>query len=264
MSNTIDYKYLDVVSKILTQGHLRKGRNGKVKSLPFQTLEFNISEHFPLLKSRKIFWKGIAGEYAAIIRGPTHVDDFTLWGCNYWNQWAKEDGSINVDYGNAWIDFNGVNQMGNVLDSLLFDPYDRRMVISGWNPGNLENLDLPCCHHSYQFWTDGKDVDMLWIQRSGDFMVGVPSDMIFASIMLACFANCAALKPRNIKMVIGDAHIYEEHFDNALKQINSTFYHHQPTTWSLKQQEDLYSFEPKDLCIDNYQHNEAIKYELKK
>ena len=95
-------------------------------------------------------------------------------------------------------------------------------------------------------------------------MVGVPSDMVFASIMLACFADAAALSPRNIKMVIGDAHIYEEHFDNALKQINSTFYHHKPATWSLRPQEDLYSFIPEDLNLDYYEHNEAIKYELKK
>ena len=263
MSDTIDYKYLDVVSKILTQGDKRNSRNGITKSLPFQTLEFDISKHFPLLKSRKIFWKGIAGEYAAIIRGPKHVNDFKEWGCNYWDSWAKPDGSIEVDYGNAWINFNGVDQMANVLDSLLFDPTDRRMVISGWDPSRLEDLDLPCCHHNYQFWSDGKVVDMLWIQRSGDFMVGVPSDMVFASIMLACFANCAVLTPRRIKMVIGDAHIYEEHFDNALKQINSTFYQHKPATWSLDKQENLYSFEPKHLHI-NYEHNEAIKYELKK
>jgi|TARA_B110000971_G_C19877010_1_gene438923 thymidylate synthase len=264
MSNTIDYKYLEIASRILTQGHSRKSRNGIIKSLPFQTLEFNIEKHFPLLKSRKIYYKGIAGEYAAMIRGPKHVDDFTRWGCNYWNQWAEEDGSINIDYGNAWINFNGVNQMANVLDSLLFDPADRRMVISGWNPGNLEDLSLPCCHHNYQFWTDGKVVDMLWIQRSGDFMVGIPSDMVFASIMLACFANNAALKPRNIKMVIGDAHIYEEHYDNALKQINSVFYEHTPATYSLAPQADLYSFVPDDLHIDTYEHNKGIKYELKK
>jgi thymidylate synthase len=263
MNNTIDYKYLEVASKILTQGHVRDTRNGKTKSLPFQTLEFNIENNFPLLKSRKIFHKGIAGEYAAIIRGPKHVDDFTKWGCNYWNQWAAEDGSIDVDYGNAWINFNGVNQMANVLDSLLFDPSDRRMVISGWNPERLEDLSLPCCHHNYQFWSDGKVVDMLWIQRSGDFMVGVPSDMVFAAIMLSCFASCAALKPRNIKMVIGDAHIYEEHQQDALKQINSTFYQHTSATYTLKPQEDLYSFEPSDLNISNYEHNEGIKYELK-
>jgi len=262
MSILVEGFYQDITRRIIADGTERKGRNGNTKSLPFQQLTFDLSDGFlPLLTTRQMFYKGILGEYAAMIRGPKHVNDFKKFGCNYWDQWSDEDGNINIDYGNAWIDYNGVNQMEYVLDSLRNNPADRRMVINGWRPDKLSDLSLPCCHHSYQFWSDGKVVDLLWIQRSGDWMVGVPSDMVFASVMLLCFADLAGCRPRNVNMVIGDAHIYEEHIPEATKHSKRLPWF--PPTYKLKPQKDLYSFVPEDLEINNYQHNEPIKYLLK-
>tara|TARA_R110000782_G_scaffold196085_1_gene285464 strand:- start:582 stop:1388 length:807 start_codon:yes stop_codon:yes gene_type:complete len=259
--NDFETDYLTKAANILDNGDNRKGRNGRTLSLPFQDVSFNLQKGLPLLTTRKSHYKGVFGEYAALIRGPTHIDDFTMFGCNFWKKWANEDGSLNLDYGNAWRDFHGVNQMSTVLDLLRNDPYDRRMLITGWDPSNLKNLDLPCCHYSYQFWSDGTHLDLLWTQRSGDWMIGVPADALLASAMTLSFASLAGLKPRNVKMMIGDAHVYEPHWEAAEEQTTRIPY--EPPSYSFKAQTDLYSFVPSDVFLGTYDHHPAISYLLK-
>ena len=262
MAWTAEGEYLKIMREITMLGTPKEGRNGKYYSLPFPQLAFDISSGYvPLITTRKMHPQGVLGEYAAMIRGPKHIDDFTKWGCNFWKKWCKEDGSINVDYGNAWTDFNEVNQVEQVLDSLRNNPGDRRMVISGWNPGNLSDLDLPCCHYAYQFWTDGTYLDVLWHQRSADWCVGVPSDMLFAAVMLACFADLSDLTARRVVMQFGDAHIYAEHVDQAIDQMKRIPW--APVKWELKKQHFYNSFIPSDFQLGVYQHEEAISYELK-
>ena len=109
--------------------------------------------------------------------------------------------------------------------------------------------------------TYGINLNLLWNQRSGDWMVGIPSDMVLASIMLLSFASLADLKPQNIKMVIGDAHIYKEHFQNVDTQFKNTLY--ELPRYKFKKQSSLYSFWPENLEIANYRYNNNIKYLLK-
>ena len=257
----VELDYLTVANDILHNGIEQSGRNGVTKRLPFQTLDFNISKNFPLLTSRKIFYTGALGEYAAFIRQPKHIDRFKFFNCNYWDKWSDNNGNINIDYGNKWINWEGVNQYEEVLNELKTNPTSRRLLISGWDPSNLSKVDLPCCHYSYQFWSDGTNLNLLWNQRSGDWMIGIPSDMILASIMLLSFASLANLKPQNIKMIIGDAHIYEEHFKNVDRQLGNTLY--ALPEYKFKEQESLYTFWPKDLELINYQYSNDIKYLLK-
>ena len=262
MAWTLESQYIDIARKIIHNGTVRETRNAVTHSLPFQTMEFSLeSGFFPLFTTRQMFYKGVLGEYAAMIRGPRHVKDFERWGCNYWNQWANEDGSIAVDYGNAWRDFNGVDQMAHVIDSLLNNPADRRMVISGWRPDKLDDLNLPCCHHNYQFYSDGSTLDLLWVQRSGDWMVGVPSDVVLSATMLLCFSSVASLKPGTVKFIVGDAHVYADHINDAHKQIKRLPW--APPKYDLKKQSDVYSFEPSDLTISSYKYEDSIKYSVK-
>jgi thymidylate synthase len=220
-----------------------------------------LREGLPLMTTRKSHYKGVFGEYAALIRGPQHIDDFTKWGCNFWKKWAQPDGTINLDYGNAWVDFHGENQMETVLNLLKNDYTDRRMLITGWDPSNLKNLDLPCCHYSYQFWSDGKHLDLLWTQRSGDWMIGVPADALLASAMVNQFASLANMIPRKVTMMIGDAHIYEDHWDATREQTSRKPF--DMPSYEYKAQKDLYSFTPDDFIVKNYEHQPAIDYLLK-
>ena len=257
--------YLDIMHSILAHGDLRKGRNGYTKSMPFQTLTFNCLsfDRLPLLTSRKMYPKGILGEYAAMIRSPKHVDDFKKWGCNYWNLWAEEDGSLELDYGNSWFNYNGINQLEDIVNRINQDYTDRRLLMNAWRPDRLSKLSLACCHYSYQFWSDGFNLSLLWNQRSADWCVGVPSDMITASLLLKTVANLTHQQPGMVKMVFGDAHIYKEHFRDAKHQTKQIVNITEPPLFSMKIRDDLYSFEPTDISIKDYNPEPPIKYELK-
>jgi len=259
--STFETSYLATAADIIADGDTRTGRNGATKSLPAQTLTFDLREGLPLLTTRKSYYRGVFGEYAALIRGPKHVDDFKRWGCNFWGKWAKADGSLDLDYGNAWTDFHGVNQMETVLDLLRTNYADRRMVITGWDPSRLAEVDLPCCHYSYQFWSDGVHLDLIWTQRSGDWMIGVPADALLASAMVCQFASLAGMTPRRVTMVVGDAHVYSEHVPTALIQMGR-----EPLplpSFTFSKQSDLKGFTPDDFCVANYWHHAPLAYELK-
>ena len=256
-------QYVDKLEYILKSGDKREGRNGSTLSIPGLQLNFDVSEKLPILTKRKIFVKGIAGEYAAFIRQADHVNTFKRWGCNFWDSWGDDQGYIKADYGNAWIDYNDTNQMEQALNMLKQDPHSRRIMINAWRPDRINELSLPCCHFNYQFYanTESNTLDLIWTQRSADWMIGVPSDAISATIMLNQFADLSGLFPRRVIMNFGDAHIYEEHIDKAGKYLlNESF---ETPRYAFAKQHDLYSFIPSDLEVLNYESSPAIQFNLK-
>lgn len=273
-------QYSKLINKILDTGEKRASRAGEVYSLFGEQITIDLQESgFPLLHGRKMFYNGVLGEFAAFLRGPKNIEDFKKFGCNYWDAWKNTDLSgkienqlpvsdINLDYGNAWIDFNGVNQLQNLVDTLIKNPLDRRMIISGWRPDRLAELSLPCCHLLYQWYVrKGEYLDMIWYQRSVDTMVGLPSDIVLAAIWNIILAYQCGYKPGKITLVLGDTHIYANHIqptldylrqlkeaneDKIIKQIN---YGIQPNT-------TVFNFKPDMLDIHEYKSKPAIKFEL--
>jgi thymidylate synthase len=260
--------YIKLIKKILNEGEEKEGRNGRTRSLFGEMIDLgDVFTEFPILQGRKIYHKGVLGELAAMLNKPKHIADFIDKGCNYWGKWAKEDGSINIDYGNVWYDFNGFDQIKDLKDKLRHNPNDRRMIVSGWNPANLDKLDLPCCHMMYQFHvSNGNTLNMLWTQRSVDTMIGLPSDAVFAATWLIILANEVGLKPGNIKMSLGDTHIYQEHLDGAwtyLSQAKSIS--KDSPRWELNMQKGraMEEFIPEMLRLTLYKHGNPLKFELK-
>lgn len=261
--------YAEIVSRILTAPE-RDTRNGKTLSMFGTVLKFDMQHGFPLLRGRKMFYKGVLGELAAILRGPKHLSDFEKFGCNYWELWAKEDGSIDVDYGNAWIDYNGIDQLQNVIDTIKTNPTDRRMIIDAWRPDRLSKLDLPCCHYSYQFYVREGVIDMIWNQRSADFMIGVPSDMILAATLLILIAAETGKAPGEITMVFGDSHIYKEHLEGVgyylenVKDLSLTDDEGPlKIDYKLEGFTDIRNFVPEQLVLGMYKTYGQIKFKLK-
>ena len=256
-----DYKHL--VKKIIDDGEVRQTRNAMTRALFGERLIVDVNkDEFPLLTGRKIFHKGILGEFAAMVRGPKTLADFEDQGCPYWKLWANSNGSLNVDYGNTWINFNGsgVNQMQNVIDTIKSNPTDRRMFIVGTNPEN--NPDLPSCHILYQWYVrEGKYLDMMWYQRSVDTLIGLPSDVVLAATWNMSLAKDTGLKPGRIVMNLGDTHIYESHIENA-KEYLSKPNHQLPLVKFADSYTDLWNFTKDDLIISEYEHEPAIKFEL--
>ncbi len=215
--------YARLVAGILDNGEIRQTRNAITKSLFGCTLTIDMSNpqsdtegYFPLLQGRQMFYKAILGEFAAMIRGPKHLKDFKIWGCHYWKQWADEKGNLELDYGNAWIDFNGIDQIEELRHLIKTNPHDRRLIVTGWRPDRLDKLSLPCCHLLYQWYIrDNTYLDMMWYQRSADTMVGIPSDVVLAATWNIALAKDVGYKPGKITMIFGDTHIYKPHWTLA-------------------------------------------------
>lgn len=256
--------YHNLIHDILATGAMRETRNGRTLSSFAHTLKINdlYCGYFPLLTGRRMFYRGVFGELAAMLRRPTCVGDFVEQGCNYWGLWAEKDGSLNLDYGNSWFDFDGVDQIAALKKALKENPTDRRMIVTGWHPAHLEKLSLPCCHMLYQFYVDaGGFLHMLWIQRSADVMIGIPSDVAFAAAWLVAICEEFNLKPGTITMQFGDTHIYEEHIEDAKAYLLS------PTslapTYTYVGEGDFCKFNPDDLHIQHYKHGPVINFKLK-
>lgn len=269
MNFEIDYAAL--IMKILTKGEVRETRNARTKAIFGESLVVDMSDtdQFPLLLGRKMFYKGVFGELAAILKGPKNVKDFEEMGCNYWKLWAdSESGRLDIDYGNSWIDYNGVNQLSTLIETLRNNPTDRRMMITGWRPDRLEELSLPCCHHTYQWFVrEGRYLDMIWMQRSVDTMIGLPSDIILAALWNTLIANEVGLQPGRIKMDLGDTHIYEPHWEQAKEYYSRVLLNLRwdkldyPKLW-LPREASCSNFDPKDVVMIDYEPLEAMKFEL--
>lgn len=255
-----------------TQRKERQTRNAITRSYFGGVLEINTlrAGFFPALLGRKMYWQGIAGEMAAFLQGPNHVDDFKSMKCNYWDGFAKENGDLILDYGNAWLDFNGVNQLETVVDSLHKDPYGRRHLISAWRPDRLSKLSLPCCHYGYQWYVNDEDeLEMLWNQRSTDLAIGLPSDIFLAGLFNILMAQTIGLKPGNITMVLGDCHVYKSHLAGISTYLSQQ--HKVPAIHSLSKHApgyyldpiaSVFNFHPSMFALERYTPQAPIKFKL--
>jgi thymidylate synthase len=263
--------YRELVKDILHNGIERQTRNAKTKSVFGRTLRVNVEPgEFPLLNGRKMFYKGIVGELAAFLKGPKTIKDFEDQGCNYWEKWGNPDGTINVDYGNSWLDFNGVNQLDELVETIKKDPYGRRHIVTGWRPDKLKDLNLPCCHLLYQWYVRDQDgiryLDMIWYQRSVDTMIGLPSDIILAYVLNLLVANDVKCVPGEIIMNLGDTHIYEPHYEGAQEYIDNVRVAYMDGRLQCPRHEivnsGLKDFKPEDISIYGYNPMPKINFEL--
>ena len=264
--------YALMVRTVLLGGEIRHCRNGVTFSKFAQVLNIlDVGSNIPLIQGRQMFFRGVFGEFAAFVRGPKHLSDFEQFGCNYWKQWAAEDGSLELDYGNAWLEGG---QIDHVVNCLNRNPNDRRMLITGWKPDRLPSLSLPCCHYAYQFYVrhgkEGKSyIDILWHQRSTDLMVGLPSDIILAYLWLVALCKATTLDkytPGNIYMTLGDTHIYQEHKAGAEEYIKWAFNHSgvRPVfVYDVPQGTPVTAFDPSKCKVLDYVHLSTIKFEVK-
>ena len=177
---SFEQQYLDICKTIIEEGYETNTRNAVTKSIFGPQLVINMKKQneFPLITTRKIFYEGVFGEVAAFLRGPKNIKDFEDQGCNYWKLWAdNKQGDITLSYGNDWINWGsstrtgtGINQVANVINSLRYNPNDRRHIITGWNPAAVEDgLSLPCCHCFYQYNVSADNtLDLMYYQRSAD------------------------------------------------------------------------------------------------
>ena len=290
-SNIQEYQYLNLLEKILKEGTVRKTRNSKTISLFGVKMEFDISQSFPLLTTKKMYWKGILKELLWFLKAGTNSKDLEkdkvrIWQGNSTREYLDsislnhyKEGDCGPIYGFQWRHFNaeykgpdanykgkGVDQLQNIIDLINNNPTSRRMFMTAWNPEQLQEMALPPCHISYQFYVrydDGeKYLDCMMYQRSGDIFLGVPFNIASTATLTYLLANITHIKPGRISIVIGDAHIYENHITQVKTQL-SRFPYSFPTLTinrKLKNIDDDLKYE--DFTINNYEYHPLIRAKM--
>jgi len=270
---SFEQDYLALGQEIIADGELVEGRNGNTRQLFGTQLKFDLQKEFPILTTRKSFYKGVLGEFAALMNAPfdnvQHMRDF---GVKYWELWTdQETGALKVDYGNEGeriLNDDGDTQMSMIIDSLKNNPHDRRMILNYWNPDNLadkENpLSLPCCWYSLQFHVrDKKFLDIIWNQRSCDLALGIQADALLAAMFSIVIGNQVGLEAGRVTMNLGNTHLYEEHLEDFAKQAERKPL--KSPEWKLNADSgmDYKTFRPNMIELSGYEHLEPIKYLLK-
>lgn len=270
----LDYK--DLVTKILDNGEVREGRNGNTIAIFGETLKVRLDNiDIPLLLGRRIYHKGVCGEFSAFMHNAKSVKEFEAYGCNYWKLWADAEGRLELDYSEQLFNFNGVNQLENIKKSLKEDHYSRRHIINLWRPDRFDKISLHCCHYSYQFYVDNDNkLNMIWNQRSVDTMVGLPSDILLGWLWVTLLSKELGYAPGTLTMMLGDCHIYEEHIEGAKEYINNVDklfgvpYNpnrkHTLPTVQLSNFTKIEEFMSTDIEVDNYLPFGKIRFDLKK
>jgi thymidylate synthase len=281
---TDENKYLDVLREILNNGTLRKTRNSNTLSLFSVKLDFDIKNSFPLLTTKKVYWKGVVEELLWFIRGDTnskHLEEVKvgIWKGNSSREFLDkvglddyEEGDCGPIYGFQWRYFNsdykgcnynyngtGIDQLQNCIDLINNDPFSRRIFMSAWNPIQLKKMCLPPCHVSYQFYVSNDNgLSCILYQRSGDMFLGIPFNIASVSLLVYILAYITGKTPDKISLVIGDAHIYEDHIEQVKEQLNRTTYNFPKLNIKHKKSNiNEYTFE--DFELIDYKCHPIIK-----
>lgn len=230
----MEKQYLQILRDVLENGHTRKTRNSKTKSLFGKCISFDLKDGFPCLTTKKVFFRGVVEELAWFLRGSTDAKELIAKNVHIWDgNSEKNNYDCGAVYGFQWrfygakyidcqTDYSGcgVDQVQNVIDLLKNDPTSRRIIINAWNPKQMEEMCLPPCHVMYQFYVESDDrVSVMLTQRSGDLFLGVPFNMASTSLLLTLICQQVGRKPGRVIINIGDAHIYENHIEAVKIQL---------------------------------------------
>ncbi|MCK0129912.1 thymidylate synthase [Flavobacteriaceae bacterium F08102] len=229
-------QYLDLVQRVLTEGHEKGDRTGTgTKSVFGHQMRFDLSEGFPMVTTKKLHLKSIIYELLWFIKGDTNIQYLQENGVRIWNEWADENGDLGPIYGHQWRNWNSdeIDQLNEVIHTLKTNPDSRRMLVSAWNPSVLpdttksfaENVAngkaaLPPCHAFFQFYVANNKLSCQLYQRSADIFLGVPFNIASYALFTLMMAQVCGYKPGEFIHTFGDAHIYNNHIDQLNLQLN--------------------------------------------
>jgi len=322
--NNIDRQYKELLDHILHFGVEKKDRTGTgTKSIFGWQIRHNMKEGFPLLTTKKMAWKSIVTELLWFLRGDTNIKFLLDYDCHIWDgdaykryerarTWELQDtppmnefikqikedetfrktwGELGPIYGRQWRDWNGIDQIQNLIEQLKTNPDSRRLMVSAWNVGELDQMVLPPCHYGFQVWTrpstrDEKIVDpgkyhrisLMWNQRSVDTFLGLPFNIASYALLLEIIAKEVNMVPDELIGNLGDTHLYLNHIEQAKEQISRTpydlpsvqiternWYLHKKVKEHLGEKtfsEKILSYRPDCFELLNYQCHPKIKAPL--
>ena len=287
-------QYLNLIRNILKDGEIRKGRNGYTKSLFGYQMKYNLRENtLPLLTTKKVAWKTCLKELLWFVRGDTSNHNLQKQNVKIWNGNASrefldsrglthlEENDLGPVYGHQWRHFNakygtcnddytntGVDQLQTIIDILkgkhkTEDKFSRRLIVSAWNPCQINEMALPPCHVMFQFYvSNDNELSCSLYQRSGDVGLGVPFNIASYSILTHLIAHHCGMKPGVFVHNIGDCHIYDDHFEALEKQIEKEPYEF-PILKIKTLRENIDDYQVKDFILENYKYHEKINMNMR-
>jgi dihydrofolate reductase/thymidylate synthase len=262
-----EQQYLELVRRVLRDGNERPDRTGVgTRSLWGQTMRFDLRRGFPLLTTKRMFWRGIVEELLWFVSGSTDVRVLQQKNVHFWDANVPSSGDLGPIYGFQWRHFGarypghttaaesqGFDQLRTVIEQLRTDPHSRRILLSAWNPNDLAQMALPPCHVLSQFYVHHGRLSCLLYQRSGDIGLGVPFNIASYALLTHLVAHCCNLEVGEFVHVIGDAHIYSTHTQALHEQLKRA-----PLALpTLKLTADA----PREICSIALQHIQLINYE---
>jgi thymidylate synthase len=259
----LEQPYLDLLADVLANGVQRGDRTGTGTLGVFgRQMRFDLAAGFPLLTTKKLHLKSIIYELLWFLRGETNVRWLQERGVSIWDEWADQDGELGPVYGKQWRswaapDGRVIDQISNVLAAIGANPNSRRLIVSAWNPADVDDMALPPCHCLFQFFVaDGKLSCQLY-QRSADIFLGVPFNIASYALLTMMMAQAAGLKPGEFVHTLGDAHLYLNHLEQARLQL--TREPHRAPSMRLAPKTDLFGFVYEDFQLEGYVAHPGIK-----
>ena len=257
-------QYLDLLRHIRTNGVMKEDRTGTgTQSVFGYQMRFNLSEGFPLLTTKKVHLKSIIYELLWFLAGDTNVKFLQEHGVSIWDEWADANGNLGPVYGHQWrswqsTDGRVIDQISQVIDLIQHHPDSRRMLVTAWNPSDVDKMALPPCHCLFQFYVaDGKLSCQLY-QRSADVFLGVPFNIASYALLTLMMAQVCGLQPGEFIHTTGDTHIYRNHFEQVELQL-SRDPRKLPVMKLNPEVKSLFDFQYEDFTLEGYDPWPAIK-----
>ena len=257
-------QYLNLLDRILTEGVTKTDRTGTgTKSVFGHQMRFNMADGFPLLTTKKLHLKSIIHELLWFLAGDTNVKYLQENGVRIWNEWADENGELGPVYGHqwrSWPDYKGgtIDQIANVVDLIKNHPDSRRMVVSAWNPAEIDEMALPPCHCLFQFYVADGKLSLQLYQRSADTFLGVPFNIASYALLLQMMAQVTGLQPGEFIHTTGDTHLYLDHLEQAKLQLTREP-RPLPRMIINPDVKSIFDFKYEDFTLEGYDPHPHIK-----
>lgn len=281
-------QYLQLLENTLNMGNNKDDRTntGTISLFGSQT-RYDLKKNFPILTTKKVNFKAVVGELLWFIAGDTNIKYLVDNGINIWNEWPYENykksneykneslkefieliktneefckkwGELGPVYGKQWRDFNGVDQFKNIINQIKSNPSSRRLIISSWNPNDIENMLLPPCHCFYQFYVNDNKLSCQLYQRSADLFLGVPFNVSSYSLLTHLVAKECNLEVDEFIHTIGDNHIYSNHIEQVKIQLEREI-KILPKLIINNDIKSIYDYKIEDIELDGYDPHPFIK-----
>lgn len=257
-------QYLDLMQRVLADGAEKRDRTGTGTLSVFgHQMRFDLAEGFPLTTTKRLHVKSIIHELLWFLRGDTNVRYLNEHGVRIWNEWADEEGELGPVYGRQWRswpapDGRTIDQIAGVVGAIRRNPDSRRLIVSAWNPAEVDSMALPPCHCLFQFYVAGGRLSCQLYQRSADVFLGVPFNIASYALLTLMVAQVTGFRLGEFVHTFGDAHLYLNHLEQARLQLARPP-RPLPQLRLNPTVTDLFAFRYEDFALEGYEPHPHIK-----